>query len=277
MLSNIIDLIIFPFTPETKRDTYSITPGLRDRIMALGVWDRDFTPDSLVEAMNEAGVESALMSAQVGSTWHVPYEYIRDLVGSCPGRLFGMAGIDPRNIISGLERLTLAVEKYGFVGAHSYPHWFRLAPDDRSYWPFYAKCVELDIPVQIQVGQAQAGLPSLGRPGAIDAIALDFPDLKIVAIHTGYPWEREMVAVAQKHENVFIGADTHHPRTWAPDLVEFIRGAGRTKVMFGTSHPILRFGDGIAGVEELAFSDEVLELLMRRNCQRVYNLPDLHS
>jgi uncharacterized protein len=269
----LIDLVVFPFTPETKSDPYQHTPSLREPLVALGVWDREFTAESLLDAMDHAGVEAALISAQAGSTWQISCEYICELISACPGRLYGMAGIDPRDISGGLRRLVAAVDDLKFVGAHSYPHWFHRAPDDRSYWPFYAKCVELDVPIQIQVGQAQAGLPSLGRPGTIDAIALDFPDLKIVAIHTGYPWEREMVAVARKHENVFIGADTLHPSAWAPELVEFIRGAGRAKVMFGTSFPILTFEDALQGLEQLEFESETRELLVRGNVKRVYRIP----
>ena len=39
-------------------------------------------------------------------------------------------------------------------------------------------------------------------------MALDFPELVIVCGHVGYPWTEEMVAVARKHENVYID-------TWA--------------------------------------------------------------
>jgi predicted TIM-barrel fold metal-dependent hydrolase len=35
-------------------------------------------------------------------------------------------------------------------------------------------------------------------------VALDFPELTIVAGHIGYPWTQEMIAVATKHANVVI-------------------------------------------------------------------------
>ena len=66
-----------------------------------------------------------------------------------------------------------AVEEFGFVGAHLYPHWFGMEPDDRRLYPFYAKCIELDIPIQMQVGHclrysAERPLRSTGRPLALD-------------------------------------------------------------------------------------------------------------
>ena len=70
-----------------------------------------------------------------------------------------MAGLDPT--MSGVE-LERAVRDLGFIGAHFYPHWFELAPDHARWYPFYAKCVELDIPVQMQVGQSMIYTPSSG-------------------------------------------------------------------------------------------------------------------
>lgn len=52
----------------------------------------------------------------------------------------------------GKTRLERAVRELGFVGAHSYPHWFGLRPDDRACYPFYAKCLEPDVPIQVQAG-----------------------------------------------------------------------------------------------------------------------------
>ena len=54
--------------------------------------------------------------------------------------------------MQGLRDLESAVQDHGFVGAHLYPHWFGLAPDHAKYYPYYAKCCELDIPIMMQVG-----------------------------------------------------------------------------------------------------------------------------
>ncbi len=39
----------------------------------------------------------------------------------------------------------------------------------------------------------------------IDEVALTFPALKIICGHIGYPWTEEMIGVAWKHKNVYIG------------------------------------------------------------------------
>ena len=76
---------------------------------------------------------------------------------------------------------------------------------DRRYYPLYAECIDLDIPVCLQVGHTGPLCPSEpGRPiPYIDEVALEFPELRIVCGHIGYPWTTEMIAVATKHPNVY--------------------------------------------------------------------------
>ena len=56
--------------------------------------------------------------------------------------------------MDGVKEFEGAITEMGFIGAHVYPHWFELAPDHPKYYPFYAKCVELGVPIQMQVGQS---------------------------------------------------------------------------------------------------------------------------
>jgi predicted TIM-barrel fold metal-dependent hydrolase len=119
------------------------------------------------------------------------------------------------------------------TGAHLYPHWFELPPDHAKYYPYYAKCCELDIPIMMQVGQnliyqRDRRLPSVARPITLDRVAIDFPDLKLLGIHIGVPWVDEMIAMAWKHENVFIGVDDA-PKHWQPQLVHYLNTYGKYK------------------------------------------------
>ena len=170
-----------------------------------------------------------------------------------------------------------AVKDFGFIGAHSYPHWFELAPDHARYYPFYAKCVELDVPIQLQVGQSHVYDPryprrSVGRPITLDAVACDFPELKLIGIHVGIPWTDEMIAMAWKHANVYIGTDAHSPKYWPPSFVQYINSYGQDKVIFGTDFPILRFKRTIEEIEALNLKPEVLRKLFAGNARRLYRV-----
>ena len=270
------DLTVLPFTDAVKEGPYQNARGecVKDSLVKIDVWDRSFTAAQLIERMDASGIDKALVKAHAADTWEVPFDVVGELAAAYPDRIYGLAGVKPSgDIMEGLRQLEIGIREYGFVGAMGYPHWHRLAPDDRAWYPFYAKCVELDVPLQLQAGLAfQNSRRNLGFPSALDTVAVDFPELKLIGVHTGYPWERELVAVAWKNDNVFIGADSVPASRWAAELVEYIRGEGREKVMFGTNYPCLDFTQGLAEVNELGFDAPTKELLLRGNLERVYGL-----
>lgn len=239
--------------------------------------------DEMLRRMDDANIErSMLIAAKVGQAghracYHVPYDLVADAVRLHPDRFLALAGIDPTEGMDGVRALEKAVRDDGFIGAHLYPHWFELAPDHARYYPFYAKCVELDVPIQLQVGQSliyDKSYPrrSVGRPITLDAVACDFPELKLIGIHIGIPWADEMIAMAWKHANVFIGSDAHAPRYWPKSFVNYINTYGQDKVIFGTDFPVLDFGETMRQIDELDLRPASKRKFLRDNALRIYKL-----
>lgn len=239
--------------------------------------------EAMLARMDAAGIErSFLIAAKVGvkhhpACYHVPYELVADAVQKYPARFSGLAGVDPTEGMVGVRALEKAVREYGFIGAHTYPHWYELAPDHARYYPFYAKCVELDIPIQMQVGQSMVYDPtyprrSVGRPICLDAIACDFPELKVVGIHVGIPWTDEMIAMAWKHANVYIGCDAHRPTYWPESFIKFMNSYGQDKVIFGTDFPVLDFERTRSDFEAIPLKAEARRKVLRDNALRLYRL-----
>lgn len=233
------------------------------------------TIEEMLDRMDQAHVRFGLLISARGGEFEITNRRIAEVVDRYPDRFAGVAGIDPTRGMDQVRELESGVRDFGFVGAHIYPHWFNAPPDDRIYWPFYAKCAELDIPVQIQVGHsAQKTQPTVAKPMTLDTVAIAFPELKIVAIHIGYPWTEEMISIAWKHSNVFIGSDAHAPRYWDPSFVNFINTRGRHKVMFGTDFPVIDFVRARQEIAELDIREESLEPFLYGNARRVYRLWD---
>lgn len=279
-----IDCVVNPITPEIMRLRPAWTKGFwqdkigRDAGIAAGL-----SHVQMLDLMDRAGIERAFLVAtktgQLGipGSWHLPYEIVAAAVQSHPDRFSGLAGLDPTEGMNGVRALEHAVREYGFIGAHFYPHWFELAPDHARWYPFYAKCVELDVPVQLQVGQSLVYDParplrSVGRPITLDAVACDFPELKLIGIHVGIPWTDEMIAMAWKHKNVYIGCDAHSPKYWPESFVRYINSYGQDKVVFGTDFPVLDFERTRREIEELGLKDETRRKLLRDNARRIYRL-----
>ena len=279
-----IDTVVNPQTPEIARTRPKWTQDVYRRAFKREVpVQTGYSYDEMLRMMDAAGIERAfLVAAKIGQlglsgSWHLPYETVAAAVKQHPDRFYGLAGVDPTEGMKGVRALQRAVEEYGFIGAHSYPHWFELPPDHARYYPFYAKCVELNIPIQLQVGQSliydpDRPLRSVGRPITLDAVACDFPELKLVGIHIGIPWVDEMIAMAWKHPNVFIAADAYAPRHWPAQFVRYLDSYGQDKVMFGTDFPVLSFERMRREVDELGLRPEPRRKFLRDNAIRIYGL-----
>ena len=278
-----IDIVVNLWTAEAnairpKRDAFF---GQKMRVPddTLG----DVSLDELLSRMDAAGTERAfLVATRVGrlghpACYHIPYDLVAEAVGRHPDRFSAIAGIDPYDGMRGVKALERAVRDDGFIGAHTYPHWFELAPDHAKWYPFYTKCAELGVPVQMQVGQSMIYEPSyplrsVGRPITLDAVACDFPELALVGIHLGVPWIDEMIAMAWKHDNVFIGSDAHSPRYWPESFKHYVDTYGQDKVMFGTDFPVLGLERARREVTALGLRPEAERKLLRDNAVRVYRL-----
>jgi uncharacterized protein len=91
--------------------------------------------------------------------------------------------------------------------------------DDPRCFPVWETARDLDVPLVIHAGPAQArwGHLKYGDLNAVDEIAIQFPALRIVICHLGYNRYEEAAFIVAKHENVF--ADI----SWLPQLAGFDR------------------------------------------------------
>lgn len=278
-----IDAVVNIWTPEALAGRPDRTGFYTSKMRVKPEIYAGMSLEEVIARMDAAGIERAfLIAAKVGrlgipACYHVDYKLVADAVQKHPDRFFGLAGLDPTEGMRGVRDLERSVREYGFIGAHFYPHWYELPPDHAKWYPFYAKCCELDVPVQLQVGQSMVYDPSyplrsVGRPITLDSVACDFPELRIIGIHVGIPWTDEMIAMAWKHRNVFIGSDAHSPRYWPQSFVHYIRSYGQDKVIFGTDFPVLDFARTRAEIDALELPEEAKRKFLRDNAVRVYKL-----
>jgi uncharacterized protein len=260
------------------------TPRFLDHDMfdSLRRWTgQDLAPEDVpieftLGALDDGGVQLGLLSA-----WHGPVgalisnDEVAGWVDAHPDRFAGLAGADLRRPLAAVRELRRCVTELGFKGLRLIPWLWELPPTDRRYYPLLAACAELGVPFCTQVGHTGPLRPSeTGRPiPYIDEIAIDFPELVVVCGHIGYPWTEEMVAVARKHANVYIDTSAYTARRYPPELVRYMQKDGRTKVMFGSNHPMIAPAKALADLDSLGLDDEARALFLGGNARRVFGLP----
>ena len=278
----VIDYWCNIFTPEGIQACFTGQEELRQVFDWWRMEDhlKGYSPKEFLSLLDEAGVEMVLVPAAKMRSfrtqtmiWDIPVPTVAALIEEAPDRVGGLYGINPWSRMDGVRALEDAVRRQGFVGAHLHPYGFGLPLNDAAYYPFYAKCVELDVPIVVQVGHSAESMPSaVGRPLLLDDVALYFPELRIVAAHTGWPWVEELIAVAWKHPNVYVGTSAHAPKYWDPALLRFLYSRGMGKVLFGTDYPVLLHAQAIRQVEALRLRDDTRSWLLRETARKVFKL-----
>ncbi len=228
-----------------------------------------------VGAMDQAGVDVGLVAAWWGPQGPlIDNDEVAAFVREHPKRLLGLASVDLARPMTAVRQLRHCVRELGFRGLRIVPWLWGLPPDDRRYYPLYAECVELDVPFCLQVGHTGPLMSSApGRPiPHLENVALEFPELRIVAGHIGAPWTQEIISLARKFPNLYIDTSAYVPKRFPADFVEFLRGRGARKVMFGSNYPMLTPAACLEGLDALGLADEALALYLHGNARRVFQL-----
>jgi len=279
-MAGAIDILCNHFTQESIDKNFLQNEEEADRFEAVGRMNNlvGHEPGELLETLSGIGVDKLLVTAikvwsyrrQCKDVWTETEEVV-ELTREHPDRIFGLFGVNPHQGMDGVRELEHAVKEYGFRGIHIHPHGYDLPPDHAYYFPYYAKCEELGVPAVLSMGHTLDFLPiDAGRPIHLDKVALYFPNLSIVCTHTGWPWVEEAIALAYKHPNYYIGTSAYAPKYWRPELVRFINGRGKHKVMWGTDFPLILHEESLRQIDELGLKDECKDALLHGNATRVF-------
>jgi len=229
--------------------------------------------DTTLALMDEADVERGLICAWYDASGPlISNDEVAGWVAAHPDRLTGIASVDIRNPRLAVQELRRAVGDLGFRGLRIVPWLWGLPPNHRLYYPLFAECVELGIPFMTQVGHTGPLRTSeTGRPiPYLDDVALDFPDLVIIGGHIGYPWTTEMIALATKYPNVHIDTSAYVAHRYPAELVAYLGGNGRRKVLFGSNYPMITPAQALKRFGELPLDDEARALFLGGNASRLF-------
>jgi uncharacterized protein len=249
----------------------------REEALARCPDDHDF-----LRMLDEAGIGLAgVYTEAFGSRLGVPTagnEVVAGFVRRSSGKAVGFAGIDPWEA-DAARNVDHAIRELGLSGVVLSPFKQGLSAGDPRMARVYGRCEALGVPVLLHTGinWSLDAAYDVGHPRHVDAVARAFPDLKLVALHAGWPWVADMMMVTWRHDNVYVDLSAHRPRTftrpdsgWTP-LLQFGSRQLANRVLFATAWTLLGVppADLVAEVRDLPLRDSVIDEWLGGNALRL--------
>jgi len=219
-------------------------------------------------------IDASKISGRPGDT----NELFAELQKRAPDRFIAFATVDPLSPKKAVEELEHAVKDLGLRGLKLHPQIQCFRPDDVRAYKVYEAAEELGIPILFHTGTTGVGAGTEGgfgikldyaRPVYIDNVAADFPRLRIIMAHFGWPWHEEALAVAMHKANVYIDLSGWAPRHIPEIVVRYADTLLREKMLFGTDYPMITPMRWLTEFNNLKLRDESRENILWRNAEKV--------
>jgi predicted TIM-barrel fold metal-dependent hydrolase len=247
-------------------------PGLVQR------WEGEVSPSQLVDQMDEAGISKAVLSSGWGPEDSV--SWLRKALKDYPDRFALSHIVDPREGMAALHRITDLVRNEGYRMIRMLGFVTQLPYGDPAYYPVYAKCAELGVPVGLNVGIPGPRVPGKSQdPFPLDEVCHFFPELTVIMQHGGEPWEELCVKLMLKWPNLYYMTSAFAPRYIPKAILKYLNTRGRDKIMWASDHPVIPFQRCIAELRDLEFRDDATRAkFLAGNANRViFGRPQLED
>jgi predicted TIM-barrel fold metal-dependent hydrolase len=193
-----------------------------------------------------------------------------------PDRFFASFEAAPNRGMEGVRDLVKAYETLGIKAATAFPAGMtpQVPINDKRFYPLYAKCIELDIPICITTGVPGPRVPMLcQKTELIDEVCWFFPELKIVMRHGAEPWDALAVKLMLKWPNLYYSTSAFAPRYYPQTIIDYANTRGAEKVMYAGYFPMgLSLERIFSDLPNVGLKDDVWPKFLRENAQRVFQL-----
>ena len=236
-----------------------IPPELEDNVDTVAV---------VLDNMDRFGVAQAMVGVHDDRP-----EAVRALAEH-PDRFLGSVEVDPNGGMDAVRRLVDLHERYPVVAATTFPAGYQVPINDKRYYPIYAKCIELDIPIFVCAGVPGPRVPMAPQKvELIDEVCWFFPELTFVMRHGAEPWTELAVKLMLKWPNLYYSTSAFSPKHYPTAILDYANTRGREKVLYAGYFPAGLTYDRIWGdMPNVPLRDEVWPKFLRDNARRVLRL-----
>jgi len=150
----------------------------------------------------------------------------------------------------------------------------QVALNERELYPFYAECIDLDIPFVGNVGVPGPRFPlRTQKVEHLDEVCWFFPELRFVMRHGAEPWEDLAVKLMLKYPNLYYSTSAFAPKHYPKAVIDFANKRGPDKIIYAGYFPAgLSLERIFTELQNVPFKDEVWPKFLRENAARVFKL-----
>ncbi|MDX6740741.1 amidohydrolase family protein [Actinocorallia sp. A-T 12471] len=193
-----------------------------------------------------------------------------------PDRFVASGNIDPNTGMDGVRKMVREHEEFGTRAVGVFPAGaFPQVPiNDKKMYPFYAKCVELDIPIFVCAGVPGPRLRmDPQRVELIDEVMYDFPELVLVTRHGCEPWTDLAVKLMLKWPGLHYSTSAFSPKYYPKAIIDFANTRGADKVLYGGYFPMgLSLERIFEAMPHVPFREHVWRKFLYGNAARLLKL-----
>ncbi len=193
-----------------------------------------------------------------------------------PDRFIGSIGVDPNDVMGSVRKIEQAKQDWDIRSVGAFPSGcFPQVPiDDPKFYPVYAKCVELDLPIFVCAGVPGPRFPmSPQHVERIDQVMYDFLDLVFVTRHGCEPWDELAVKLMLKWPGLHYSTSAFSPKYYPESIIKYANTRGADKIIYAGYFPMgLSLERIMTDMENVGFKDEVWPKFLSENARRVLKL-----
>ena len=230
---------------------------------------KDYVQYAIAE-MDKWGIEQAMLGISGPNSTNL------EACRTYPDRFFPSYGANPNNGMEEVRKIRKLHKEHGLKAVTGFPSGLcpQVPLNDKKYYPIYATCVDLDIPICLCVGVPGPRIPmEPQKVEHIDEVCWFFPELKFVMRHGGEPWVDLAVKLMLKYPNLYYSTSAFAPKHYPKSIIHYANTRGTEKIMYAGYFPMgLSLERIFTDMQNVPFKDHVWPKFLRENATRVFKL-----
>jgi predicted TIM-barrel fold metal-dependent hydrolase len=239
------------------------------------------TVEGLLESMDDAGIRTGILTAGLSDPDRAHRKggfAAEDLIAIAeqhPGRFLVSVTVDRvAKPLDNVRRVRELAQHPAVVLGRVTPLVEQVELNHRLYYPFYAACAELGLPVSINVGIPGPQVRSRCQdPVLLEDVLIDFPSLTVIGAHMGHPYEALLIQYMLKWPQLHLMTSAYLATYFDPAIVAFMDSSrGRGRLLFASDHPVIPAKKALDAARLLPISEEAMDLYLGGAAARIFGI-----